>query len=310
VDCLGRELTDLFGGEAQIANALRGVADGGEERVELFYSRPDQRSLELGMTVLRVAEHAPAEMTFVTLFRDLGDGRQIDMEMRRVERLTAAGNMVAGFAHEIRSPLAGMQALCEALNAETPPEDVRHEYATRMLTLLERVEAFVRASLQFGEPKPSKRARHRPDALLEAALASLAPRWGRRGSPPPTRISGPLPDIEVDDAQVAECLLALIENALDAAGETALVELAVRGEAGRDVGPPSVCFEVIDRGPGIPAQLLGRIFDPFYTTKPRGTGLGLPLAQRLVRENGGRLSVESTPGRGTTFRMHLPGVEA
>ncbi len=79
---------------------------------------------------------------------------------RRVERLSAIGNMVAGFAHEVRNPLAGIQALAEALLADTAPQDGRREYVTRMLALLARVESLVKASLQFGEPKPAQHRRH------------------------------------------------------------------------------------------------------------------------------------------------------
>jgi signal transduction histidine kinase len=309
VSCLGRELPELFAGEPLLSGALRSVADGGEQRIELTYARPDGRALELDMTVLRSAEHAPPEMAFVGLFRDLGAPRQVDLELRRVERLAALGNALAGFAREVRAPLWGLQALSEALHAELPPDDDRQEYLIRALTLVERIESFLRAALQFCEPGPPKRARRPPDAILEAALATLLARWGRSGSAPATHVAGPLPDVDVDEAQLAEALLALVENALEAAGDAVRVELAVRPETGPD-GEASVCFEVQDGGPGIPEDQVGRVFEPFYTTKPRGTGLGLAIARALVRENGGRLSVESIPGRGATFRIHLPALPA
>jgi signal transduction histidine kinase len=115
------------------------------------------------------------------------------------------------------------------------------------------------------------------------------------------RLSGD-PVVDVDPGQMRECLFALLENALDATRdpERVAVEVAIQAAAG---GRREVRFDIRDEGPGIPESELSRIFDAFYTTKP---GLGLPLAQTLVRQNGGRLLVESQPGGGAVFSVVLP----
>jgi PAS domain S-box-containing protein len=306
---LGQDVTRIFGGSGTLLAALKHVADGGETRAEFVLTLGDGHRLDLGMNIVRAGSEAPADMAFVLLFRDLGDRRQFEMELRRVERLSAIGNMVAGFAHEVRNPLAGVQALAEALLAEMPSADPRREYAMRMLALLGRVERFVRASLHFGEPKPPTRRRHRACDLLAVALEAMTPRWGRRGVPPATELEPRLPDLEVDEAQIVECLLALLENALDAAGDPARVQVRVSVEPGEGLierAARVVRFDVRDEGPGIPESLLSRVFDPFFTTKAKGTGLGLAIAQTLVRENGGRLLVRSNPGIETVFSLVLP----
>ncbi len=304
--CLGREVTQVFAGCEALPRVLREVADGGETRLEFALTLANRHRLDIGMTVLRSGSDAPADMAFLLLFRDLADRRQFEMELRRVERLSAIGNMVAGFAHEVRNPLAGIQALAEALLADTAPQDGRREYVTRMLALLARVESLVKASLQFGEPKPAQRRRHQAPDLLRAAFEALAPRWGRR-EPPITTLAPGLPAVEVDEAQIVECLLALIENALEAAGDPGRVQVRVGTEQDEKEGAARVVrFDVRDEGPGIPEALLSRIFDPFFTTKAKGTGLGLAVAQTLARENGGRLLVRSDPGVETVFSLVLP----
>lgn len=305
-NCLGRDLVEMFGDVPALRRSVAALAEGGEERVDLVHPRADGRRAELGMTLIRSREGAPADMAFVALFRDLGARRQFDRELRRVERLSAIGSMVAGFAHELRNPLAGIQALAEALLAESEIADPRREYGTRILALLSRVERFVKEALQFGEPQPPDRQRQEPRQILERALGVLTPRWGRRGAPPATSYAD-TPAVFVDGDQVGECLLALIENALDAAGDASRVQVRLSTAAGLPGPEPRmVRFDVCDQGPGIAPGDLSRIFDPFFTTKPKGTGLGLALAQTLVRENGGRLLVRSTPGLETVFSLLLP----
>jgi signal transduction histidine kinase len=131
----------------------------------------------------------------------------------------------------------------------------------------------------------------------------------RDGLPRPAcEVEEGLPDVAVDADQLVECLVALADNALDAAGDAEGMRVRVRSSHGPG-GEPVVIFEVTDDGAGIPEALLARVFDPFFTTKPKGIGLGLALTQTLVRENGGRLEVRSRPGE-TVFRIVLPAVVA
>ena len=103
--------------------------------------------------------------------------------------------------------------------------------------------------------------------------------------------------------------MCLIENAVEAAGESTRAEITVRSTPAQDRsrdGERVVQVDVIDDGPGVPEPLARRIFDPFFTTKARGIGLGLSQAEKLVRENGGRIRLESSPGRRTVFSVFLP----
>jgi len=252
----------------------------------------------------------------LAVFTELGrarhrraDEERFDAERARFERLAAMGTMVAGFAHEVRNPVAALRSLCEELR----DEGVTLPHVGLMLQMVERIERLVKTSLQFGRPAAPKRSLRNPTAIVASALSELRPRL-RTHADIPVDADAELPDVNVDDRQIAQALVILLNNALDAtSGTPSRVLLRVRKNTSilgvlpnSDRALQTIRFEVIDDGPGISAANLGRIFDPFFTTKTSGTGLGLSIAQQIVSENGARLEVESNPGGRTAFSIVLP----
>jgi signal transduction histidine kinase len=234
------------------------------------------------------------------------------VSQKDLERLAAMGTMVAGFAHEVRNPLAAMRSITEQLREELHEAGTEPPHIGVLLGLIARVERLVRTSLQFGRPAAPKRARRKPAAIAHTALSDL--RINRlAGAAVDVRLEadGPTSDVRVDDGQLVQALVILLDNAIDSTGDSSRVLLRVREGRPPDVQPrrsdphlhTHVRFEVIDDGPGIPPEVIQRIFDPFFTTKPTGTGLGLSIAQHLVNENGGRLEVASVAGGPTCFSI-------
>ncbi len=221
--------------------------------------------------------------------------------------------MVAGFAHEVRNPLAAMRSLTEELGEELRDGGHSLPHVGLMLQLVERIERLVKTSLQFGRPAAPVRGLSSPRGIAAAALEAVRPRVRDMGENILFALEPDLPDINVDERQLVQVLVILLNNALDATGVAPRVTLRVRARRpreadprGRKSDPPrgvGVLFEVVDDGPGIPADNIGRIFDPFFTTKPSGTGLGLSIAQQIVNENGAHLEVTSSPGVETTFAI-------
>lgn len=305
-----RPVHELLGLEAPPGSLL-----AGEVRRVLTgdLARADGTRLEVEVSVSRVGADAQSTSFFFVL-RDRTRDRQLEMERQRLERLAAIGTMVAGFAHEVRNPVASLRSLTESLAEELAQRDVPLAHISRMLRALERIERLVRTSLQFGRPDTPRRAPHRPWTLLGLATEAIAARTKELGGDVRVEVVPDLPDVFVDETQLVQVLVVLLNNALDATGASSLVRArARRGEldpSGRRSAPPgradAVRFEVEDDGPGIPAENLGRIFDPFFTTKSEGTGLGLSIAQQLVSENGGRLEVTSPRGGPTVFAVTLP----
>ncbi len=264
---------------------------------------------EIDVTVRRLPAPTLSGLAGLVILRDVTGERELQDEMRRVERLAAMGTMVAGFAHEVRNPVASLRAMAEQLDEDLAEEGVSLPHAGRMLKVLGRIEALVHSSLRFGRPASARPIERRPWELVSAALAAVSPRTRAMGGDIRIEVEPDLPSVFVDEGQLVQVLVILLDNALDATQSprrVALRALSRRSEprAGSEP-PPSVCIEVTDDGAGIPQPVIGRIFDPFFTTKPSGTGLGLSIAQQLVAENGGRMEVSSEAGGPTTFTVRL-----
>lgn len=333
-ECVGVPVLRLLQSAPELMDAMASVLPGTERRVDVTYSAPFGRTIELGMSVIATRTSTVVgrpgfwrppptgaasgsengleidrPLTFLLLFRDLGLQREFELELRRVNSLTAVGQMAAGFAHEIRNPLAAIRSLSDNLLMELAQDDDRREYATRIVSLSRRLERFVRTSLRFAQPREPAPRSCSPRGLAEDALEVFTTRFKDRPATPAFHADPAAPNVLVDPDQIVEVLVALVENALDVveAPDHVRVLVEVGGPAdGVDAGS-CVVVEVADDGPGIPPELQARVFEPFFTTKPKGTGLGLSIVQRIVRNNNGHLRLLSKPGE-TRFRILLPVV--
>lgn len=304
---LQRHADELVGDAGSVVVEHRLVAPHGEVDLELTVSRGDGSATD--------------DEGHFFIFRDLGPEKVRERERQRLERLAAMGTMVAGFAHEVRNPVAALRSLAESLAEDLEEVPLRMPQVGRMKDVLDRIERLVRTSLQFGRPEPPIFAAYRPWEIASQALAAMGPRTRAMGGAIRIEIEPDLPDVIVDRAQVIQALVVVLDNALDATDAPSQVVLRAAcgdGPPSSDrVGPPAprrpatdVRFEVIDTGPGIASEIIAHIFDPFFTTKASGTGLGLSIAQQLVNENQGRLEVSSARGGPTTFVLAFPARSA
>jgi len=225
--------------------------------------------------------------------------RKANESLRRAERLKTLGEMAAGMAHEVKNPLAAIRSSAQILAGHVSGKDA--EFAGIVVSEVDRLNKVVNEFLEYARPAPLRREPVRLSALLDFCLKLLAPVIRDKG----INVRGVYPEAEAavnaDPAQLRQVFLNLILNAIQAVESQGCVEVSVR------VAGHETRVTVKDSGPGIPPDKLKNVFEPFYTTKPGGTGLGLPIAQRIVAEHGGRLVVESVPGAGTTATVILPG---
>jgi PAS domain S-box-containing protein len=259
-----------------------------------------------------VTDRIEAEQEIERLAEERVQRLKLEQEgLRRVERLAAMGTMVAGFAHEVRNPVAALRAMTEQLDEDLAEVGHHVPHVARMLQVLGRIERLVDTSLQFGRPAAPQRAEHRAWTIISTALATISPRLRLMDGEIRLEVEPSLPAVFVDEAQIVQVLVILLSNALDATGCPRRVVLRAVSAAlhserdpSRSSAPPlGIRFEVIDDGPGIQPDVMGQIFDPFFTTKVTGTGLGLSIAQQLVSENEARLEVSSVPNIKTMFTV-------
>lgn len=296
-------------GETPDQLAGRRVGEAISEAVEAWWSegtptkeltfhhvRPDGRTREITASAQRSWVVAADAIDVILVLHDRTEHQQSE----RVARLAAVSVMAAGFAHEVRNPLANVRMFVELLAAELPADDERRHLLDRLMGQVTRIERLVRTSLQFARPERPRLAPQWPSVVVNSTLEALAPRTRRAGAQIQVEVPPDLPKVVCDEGQVVQVLVALVNNGIDATGDPARVALRVHQEGQR------VVFAVVDDGPGIPAHLLTEIFNPFFTTKAGGTGLGLSIAQQVVHENGGQLGVANGELRGAVFTVSLP----
>jgi PAS domain S-box-containing protein len=234
-------------------------------------------------------------------------------ELQRAAQLSFVGELAAGLAHEIKNPLAGIQGGVDILIRRRDKNDPEREALEGMRHEVERIDNTVRALLDRARPRlVSVRASSLTDIVgravnLARAQSTNAATGDRDLSidfEPPT---GPI-TILIDPAQIEDAVLNLIINAIEATDGHGTVRIRVtRSEDDRsEEFEDEAIVEVSDDGRGISEEDLTRIFNPFFTTRPGGTGLGLPAVRRIARAHGGRVDVRSSPGKGSSFTIRLP----
>ena len=223
-----------------------------------------------------------------------------EQRLIRSERLAAIGRMAAHIAHEVRNPLSSIGLNAELLEEELQQKPDGAKLCRAIQHEVDRLNALTQEYLRFArlpQPKP-ERQDVRP--ILVSLLDFIREDARSRGLTVVAQLPEALPPLEVDEGQLRQALLNLCRNGLEAmsSGGTLTVRAAVSGDR--------LEISVADTGGGIPAEHLPRIFEPFFSTKEHGTGLGLALTQHIVTAHGGAISIDSEPGRGTEFLVRLP----
>ncbi len=227
-------------------------------------------------------------------YRDLSEAKD---EVRRSERLAALGQLSAGLAHEIRNPLGVISASAELLHKNVSGEnEVAREVATMIGTEVNRTNALVTRFLDFARPSTLHREVQDLNDIVNRAIGQLKD----RDSVEVVSVLGPLPPFSFDATLIESSVHNLLLNARDAMPDGG----RMRVETARD--GDKALITVADTGSGIPADKVEDIFNPFFTTKAHGVGLGLAMVSKFIDSHGGQISVESEEGNGTTFRIVLP----
>lgn len=227
-------------------------------------------------------------------------------QMERADRLASIGEMAAGIAHEIKNPLTGIASAITIINDDYPPSDPRKEILGEVLEQVKRLDKAVNDLLFFGKPTQPEPTCTDLNATLRKTLLFASQHRGSKGGAieKSLDLQVDLPPVYVDPKQMQQVFLNLILNAIQAmqsGGVLTIGTALVERESGKWIR-----VSIGDTGPGIPEQILGKIFTPFFTTKAQGTGLGLAICQKLVEQQGGMISVESEDGKGTIFYIDLP----
>jgi signal transduction histidine kinase len=243
--------------------------------------------------------------TFVAPLRvQLGKSQAV---IAQQEQLASLGILAAGVAHEIRNPLTAIKMRLFSLKKSLPSAVQDNEDLVIINAEINRLERIVKDTLQFARPAEPQRAEVLASEILADVHRLLGSPLAKRGIELRVEAADNL-SVRLDRQQIEQVLINLVQNGADSIGEHGTVTLRARGGAAtlEKRSRPAVTLEVIDTGKGIPADVEGRIFDPFYSTKEGGTGLGLSIAARIVQRHGGTIQYSTQTNRGTTFTVVLP----
>jgi two-component system NtrC family sensor kinase len=224
------------------------------------------------------------------------------------EKLASIGQLSAGVAHELNNPLVTILVFSRMLLKELPPDDPRRADIEMIANEADRCRNIVRGLVDFARQSRVNKETIQPADTIHEVMQIMSEKAALCGVTISEEVAHELPDITADGAQLKQMLINLIDNAIDAAGQSGTVRIAARPAP---LGS-GIELTVSDTGCGIPENCISEIFTPFFTTKEmgKGTGLGLAIVYGIVKMHSGSIDVDSTENKGTTFRITIPDMPA
>jgi PAS domain S-box-containing protein len=320
-EAVGKSCEEVFGAQSNIVQLLDQALSRQSTitRQELRIARPsreklDSRRIWVGVSTSLLRDHQDALIGTTFVFTDLTEIKSLQEQIELKRRLTVLGEMSAGIAHEFRNYMGSVMGFAKLLSKKLPASggpDSGQEMIASIMRELTAMNQLIEQLLSFG--------RHAELHLEPVALEPLIRRLLDHmiapfdGTKPRVVLSFPsvFPEVRMDEVLMRQALGNLFQNAIEAMPQGG--ELQVRAAilersdpAGTGRHQKELSLEVRDTGVGIPKDKMDKIFLPFFTTKEKGTGMGLALVHKIVLSHGGRLEVDSPESRGTTFRIYLP----
>jgi len=312
---ISRPYQDLFGGQEGILYLVRtALADGrtvsDQENVRLL--RPTAQPLPVSVAVSPLYNREGNQDGCVIIIRDLSRLRELEEAVRHADRLSILGTLAAGLAHEIKNPLGGIKGAAQLLAMELAEGSPQLDYTRVMIKEVERVNAIIEELMDLARPRAPEISEVNLAKILGDII--LFQKEAHRGKHLEFQLNldPSIPPLRGDENLLTRLFLNLIKNAAEAIDKEGRVEVSTKVATDyhlHDPGSrpvPLVAVTIRDNGKGIPVESLDQIFTPFFTTKSRGSGLGLATCQKIVGEHRGFMKLDSVPDEGTVITVFLP----
>ncbi len=308
-ETIGRRIEDVFPLHA-VRRVQREISRAPRESEVRIYRynlvNRSGRRIIVNLTISPAGTQGDGTAGRVVTFDDVTSQVKLEEQVVRQERLASLGLLAAGVAHEVNTPLTGISSYTQMLLEEMAADDPRRAILEKIESQSRRASSIANSLLNFARPERSTFEELSVNDTVLEVVRLFEPQIRGRGIRVETSLAESLPAVHGHRGKLQQVLLNLLLNARDAVeeGGKVVVSTSLRGGA--------VSVEVLDDGVGIAEEDLPRIFDPFFTTKGsgKGTGLGLSISYGIVREHDGEMSVQSSPGEWTRFRVELPAVRS
>lgn len=264
---------------------------------DIFWNK-DGSSFPVEYTVKPMLEDGKHVGSVIT-FRDMTEKLQTDQLILEWEKLSAVGQLAAGIAHEIRNPITSLKGFLKLMHRSGRVKD---EYVSIMDSEFERIETIIQELLTFSKPTVTQYSQEDICEIIDQVITLMEPHALLKGTVISANITSRPLKIRCIQNQIKQVLINLIKNAIEAIDRPdGRIQIHVHSRS-NEIG-----IEVVDNGPGISNEVLKELGTPFYSTKEKGTGLGLVVTKNIIRNNHqGTLHIESREGIGTTFTVILP----
>lgn len=298
-EVIGKPWLAMFRQEAKFSSLLIDTLQSGQEHRAIELEFPlAQRTLTILSSTSLLYDGRGKQLGAVAVIRDISENRALQGQLARASQLAAIGEMSASIAHELRTPLTSIRGFVQYLQDSNDPAEWK-EYGNIIIREVDALNRIATGLLDLARPQPLNPLPTDLTRLIEDSLLLIAKPNGKKISFN-CRLLPDLPLLELDKGQIKQVVLNLLINSIQAIDSKGEIDIETSLDA------DSVLLTIRDSGCGIPTADLERIFDPFFSSKPSGTGLGLPVAQRIVERHHGQLALSSQPGQGTVARLRLP----
>jgi PAS domain S-box-containing protein len=304
---IGKTCAEVFGPDSKVRGLLDRAHRHGEilTREQFKLELPDGRRIWLGVSTSLLKDRAGRLIGTTFVFTDLTEVKELQAQVELRERMTVLGEMSAGIAHEFRNFMGTILGAAKLAARQIPADDQSQESLSAILHVISDMDHLITQFLNFAK----KTELDLRPVVVEPWLKRVVDQaWPQSATPSHhvvIRCAENIGQISMDEVLMRQALSNLVQNAIEAMpkGGDLLIETKVIQRHGRR---RELELHISDTGTGIPGDRLEKIFLPFYTTKAKGTGLGLALVHKIILLHNGGIDVESREGEGTTFRVHLP----
>jgi two-component system nitrogen regulation sensor histidine kinase GlnL len=274
-------------------------------------AKPRGRQVPVSLTVSPLEDRAGRFLGTILLVRDLTHRKEMEEDLKRADRLALLGTLAAGLAHEIKNPLGGIKGAAQLLKREVNGSPSLLQYADIVVREVDRVNRLIEQLLDLSRPAELNLEAVNIHEILDQVLLLETEAAGDSRVNVKKNFDPSLPPIRGDRAQLTQVFLNLAKNAFQAMNGRGSLTVTTRMETdfhirehGRERGK-FIWVDIEDDGPGIKEENLPHIFSPFFSTKNGGTGLGLSVCYRIIKEHGGLIRVDSREGAGASFKVSL-----